>query len=202
MDPILVNEIAKCKWDKKFMVLTTPEDAELDKQKKMEEAVWYSDIFGENMLDLSKLEKKTFANKEALEELHCNHSFKPIHQRKGNYVGSPGAESFQLGTKSKVMAADGAEDGEDEYRNLSPAELIAMLKKHNILPRGAVGSPPNKERSSSGHGAEAEVSGSDSSGSSSSDYDSSSSVESVSMKTTSPPSAGGDTMGRKPGHGE
>ena len=83
MDPILVNSISKCSWDNKSWYLTTPEDAEQEKLKRMEDAAWYSDVFGDNMVDTSKKEKQQFANKEALDELHCDHSFKSIHQKKG-----------------------------------------------------------------------------------------------------------------------
>ena len=200
MDPILVNEIERCQWDEKAMTLTTPEDVENDKMKKMEEAAWYNDVFGDNIFDLRKQEKRTFANKEALQELHCDHSYKSIHKKKGNYVGSPGVESFQVGQKLCEMDVDTMEDGEDSYANLSPAELIAMLKKHNISPRGTVGSPPNVERFGSGRDAEAEESDSSSSGSSSGSD--SSSFESVTLITTSPPSAGGVIARRTPGHGE
>ena len=55
------------------------------------------------------------------------------------------------------MEVNGTEDGEDEFGNLSPAELIAMLKKHNISPSGAVGSPPNIKRSGFGHGTEVKI---------------------------------------------
>ena len=97
MDSILVNEIKKCQWDEKSMVLTTPEELNNGKMKSMEDAAWYSYVFEDNMFDLSKKGKRTFANHEVLDELHCDHSFNSIHQEKGNYMGSPGAESFQIG---------------------------------------------------------------------------------------------------------
>jgi hypothetical protein len=91
----------------------------------------------------------------------------------------------------------------DGFENLSSAELIAMLKKHNISPAGTVGSPPNMERSGSGRGAEEVESSSGSSDSSSaSDSSSDESMSSAGQKDASPPSGGGDTVGRKPGHGE
>jgi len=80
MDPILVNSIGKCKWDEKLWVLETPEDAENEKRRAMENAAWYNDEFGDHMVDTSKKEKREYANKEALDELHGDHSFKTIHQ--------------------------------------------------------------------------------------------------------------------------
>ena len=201
MDPMLVAEVKNCVWDEQTRTLTTPADAEEEKKKKMEEAAWYSDVFGDNMLDMSRQEKASFAQKEALEELHCDHSYKSIHQKKGNYVGSPGAESFQVGQRQVGTAGEDEEMADEGFENLSPAELIAMLKRHNISPRGPVGSPPNSERSGSGHDAEAEESDSSSSSSDSSN-ESSHSVESVTPTGTSPSSAGGVTMGRESGHGE
>jgi hypothetical protein len=83
------------------------------------------------------------------------------------------------------LEVDEEEDGE-EYKNLSPAELIALLKQHNITPKGAVGSPPNSERSGSGRSIEDGESESGSSGaSSSSGGSSSSSVMSVTKDATS-----------------
>jgi hypothetical protein len=84
MDPILVNMVSECKWDEKLMILTTPEDAENEKIRAMEEAAWYNDEFGDHMVDTSKKEKVPYASKEALDDLHCEHSFKTIHQKKGN----------------------------------------------------------------------------------------------------------------------
>jgi hypothetical protein len=80
MDPILVDSIGKCKWDEKLWVLETPEDAENEKRRAMENAAWYNDEFGDHMVDMSKKEKREYANKEALDELHGDHSFKTIHQ--------------------------------------------------------------------------------------------------------------------------
>ena len=91
------------------------------------------------------------------------------------------------------------EEGEgDIFDNMSPAELIALLRKHKVSPKGTVGSPPNSKWSGSSRDAEVESSSGSSSGSSSSG---SSSAESM-MKNTSPPSAGGSTASHKPGHGE
>jgi hypothetical protein len=78
MDPILVNSIGGCKWDKKLWVLETPEDAENEKHRAMESAAWYNDEFGDHMVDTSKKERREYANKEALDELHGDHSFKTI----------------------------------------------------------------------------------------------------------------------------
>jgi uncharacterized membrane protein YgcG len=195
MDPILVNSIEQCKWDAETRVLTTPEDEENEKAKLMEEAAWYNDEFGDHMVDTSKKEKAAFATKEALAELNCDHSFKSIHQKKGNYVGSPDAESFQLGSSKKPMEVDSDGDDDEEYLNLSQEELIALLKKSKLEAKKTVGSQPNSERSGSGSSVEGSESSSGSSGSSSS----SSSVESMTNKATSPSSGEGNSAARKPG---
>jgi hypothetical protein len=128
MDPILVNSIEKCKWDAETCVSTTLEDAENDKIKAMEEAAWYNDEFIYHMVDTSRKEKAAYATKEALEELNCDHSYKSIHHKKGNYVGSPDVESFQLGSSKKPVDVDGDDSMNEECKNLSSAELIALLK--------------------------------------------------------------------------
>jgi hypothetical protein len=50
MDPILVNGIDKCSWEKEHWIMTTPEDAENEKLKAIEEAAWYNDEFGDHMV--------------------------------------------------------------------------------------------------------------------------------------------------------
>jgi hypothetical protein len=198
MDPILVNSIGQCKWDAETSVLTTPEDAEYEKVKAIEEAAWYNDEFGDHMVDTSRKEKATYATKEALEELNCDHSFKSIHHKKGNYVGSPDAEFLQLGSRKKPMEVDTEEGSiEEEYKNLSSAELIALLKQAKLGNKGTVGSQPNSEWSGSGSSVEGSES---SSGSFSASPSSSDGVESVTNATSSP-SGGDNTEARKPGQG-
>eukprot|EP00956_Cyclotella_meneghiniana_P025889 scaffold54940_cov39-Cyclotella_meneghiniana.AAC.1 len=194
MDPVLVADIEKCSWDNETMVLTTPDDEEIGKKMKMEEAAWYVDMF-EDDGDDSKKKKIAFASKEALDELHCDHSFKSIHQRKGTSATLSKEESNKVGSADNPMQVeDDVSAGEKQYENLSPEELVALLKKHNITPQGTVGPPPNFERSETGTGEEANES-SDSSGSSSgsSGSGSSSSSNGSSQKNTSPSSAEGNT---------
>ena len=167
MDPVLVADIEKCNWDNETMVLTTPDDEEIGKKMKMEEAAWYVDMF-EDDVDDSKKKKIAFASKEALDELHCDHSFKSIHQKKGTSATSSNGESEKAGSADNPMQVENdASVGERQYENLSPEELVALLlKKHNITPQGTVGPPPNSGRSGTGTGEEA-MESSDSSGSSS-----------------------------------
>jgi hypothetical protein len=197
MDPTLVNSIGECAWDEKLMVLTTPEDAENDKMRAMEEAAWYNDEFGDHMVDTSKKEKVPYASKEALDDLHCEASFKTIHQKKGTQSAEVSeGEVFKLGIKSKPMEVDSDGDHDEEYLNLSHAELIALLKKSKLDAKKTVGSQPNSERSGSGSSDEGSESSSGSSGSGSSG---SVSVESVTNKATSPSSVEGNSAARKPG---
>ena len=138
---------------------------------------------------------------EALDELHCDHSFKSIHQRKGTPANSSKVDSEKAGSADNPMQVeDDASVGERQYENLSPEELVALLKKHNITPQGTVGPPPNSGRSGTGTGEEA-MESSDSSGSSSgsSRSGSSSSSNGSSQKNTSPSSVEGNTAA--PGSG-
>ena len=48
-DPSLFHSVPQCTWDKKTRVLTTPEDKEREKEKKLEDAAWYNNAFGEMM---------------------------------------------------------------------------------------------------------------------------------------------------------
>jgi hypothetical protein len=198
MDPILVNMVGRCKWDEKLMVLTTPEDEEMEKNRKMEEAAWYKDEYGDHMVDTSKKEKVAYASKEALDDLHCEHSFKTIHKKKGNQSTDVSeGEAFKVGSKTKPMEVELDGDEDEEYLNLSAAELIALLKKTKLEAKKAVGSQPNSERSGSGSSVEGEESSDGSSSASSGS--SSSSVASVTKNATSPSSGEGNSAARKPG---
>lgn len=197
VDPGLVNAIEDCKWDEKNQVLFTPEDEEQEKMKAIEEAAWYNDEFGDHMVDSNKKEKMQYASKEALDELNCDHSYKLFHQKKGNYVGSPDAPSFQVGGKSMevdILSDDEVEEVAVDYEKMSHAELVKLLKKHTIS--NSKGSPPSDKEGSEGSGS--------SSGSSSSSGTSGSSVKDAEKEKegTSPPSGGGNTEARKPGQGE
>jgi hypothetical protein len=163
----------------------------------MESAAWYNDEFGDHMVDTSKKERREYANKEALDELHGDHSFKTIHQKKGKRSEMSEGEAFRPGSQAKPMEVDSDGDDDEEYANLSSEERIALLKKTKLqAKKKAVGSQPNSERSGSGSSVEGEGS---SSGSSSADSGSSSSVESMTDKAASPSSAEGNTAARKPG---
>ena len=94
------------------------------------------------------------------------------------------------------MEVESDGDHDEEYLNLSHAELIALLKKSKLDAKKTVGSQPNSERSGSGSSDEGSESSSGSSGSGSSG---SVSVESVTNKATSPSSVEGNSAARKPG---
>jgi hypothetical protein len=151
------------------------------------------------MVDMSKKEKLKYASKEALDELNCDHSYKSVHQKKGNYVGSPDAPSFQLGGKS--MEEDGSkedevEEEEEVLEKMSHSELVELLKKHKISAKSKGSPPSDEEGSGSGHSVE----GSSSSGSY--EEDSVVSVDSSdAADETSPPSDGGSTVAPESGHG-
>jgi hypothetical protein len=208
VDASLCNTIDDCKWEDKGWVLTTPEDEENDKLKAIEDAAWYNDEFGDHMVDTSKKEKLKYASKEALDELNCDHSYKSVHQKKGNYVGSPDAPSFQLGGKSRKGADEVMEEGDSEEEEgvelakMSHADLVKLLKKHNIT-SNSKGSPP-KDDEGSGFGRNAE--GDSSSGSYETDSGASTDGSDVEVvenpDETSPPSGGGSTVAPGSGRGE
>jgi hypothetical protein len=204
VDPSLVNMIGECKWQEKDWVLTTQEDEENEKVKAIEDAAWYNDEFGDHMFDTRKKEKTKYAPQEALDELNCDHSYKSVHMRKGNYVGSPDAPAFQVGGKSvECIDADDDESVEAEetdWEKMSHAELVKLLKAHKLSSKNKGSPPSDEERSGSGRSVEADESSESSFGSSSSSSGSSSSDEK--MEETSPPSDGGSTAARKPGYGE
>jgi hypothetical protein len=182
--------------------------------EKLEEAAWYKDEFGDHMVDTSRKEKKKFAGKEALDELNCDYSFKSVHYKTGNYVGSPGEATIDLGKKrgtasdevdltkegeDSEVEADGENVGEIDYSGLSSAELIALLQKHKIAP-GNKGSPPNGN-STAGTGGGSEESDDESSSSSSSTSDDSDSDSEMDV-SASPSSVEGKTADPKPVSGE
>jgi hypothetical protein len=95
-----------------------------------------------------------------------------------------------------MMEVDSDGDDDEEYKNLSAAELIVLLKKTKLEAKKAVASQPNSERSDSGSSVEDKES---SKGSSIVNSRSSSSVESITNKATSPSSGEGNSAARKPG---
>lgn len=114
---------------------------------KMEETAWNVAIISTDDDRGCKKKKIAFANKEALEELHCDHSFKSIHKKKGTSAESSDGDMKNTGSRENPMDVDGDEKvGDKKYENLLPAELLAMLKQHKV------GSPPNSERSETGSG--------------------------------------------------
>jgi hypothetical protein len=182
------------------MVLTLPEDKELEKNRKMEEVAWYKDEYEDHMVDASKKEKVAYASKEALDDLHCEHSFKTIHKKKGNQsTDASEGEAFKVGGNSKPMEVESDGDNDEEFQNLSAEELIALLKqtKLELKVKAAVGSQPNSERSGSGSSVEGGESSDDPSSASSGS--SSSGIGSVTKNATSPSSGEGNSATRKPG---
>ena len=99
------------------------------------------------------------------------------------------------------MEVEDDEVGGEEFGNLSPKELIAMLKKHNITPKGTVGSSPNSEWFEDRAGVEETGSSDSSSSSGGSSSSRNSSSLSASGKNTSPSSAEGNTAVPDPGRG-
>jgi hypothetical protein len=181
IDPIFVREIDGCNWNAETRVLTTPQDVENEKSAAMESAAWYKDVFGDNVFDLSKKEKPKKMSAAELEDLHAEHSVKTATKQHGRYEGSPGAETFVVGQKTrKATSVSAAQDEDVDLDQYSREELLELLRKAKISPQGK-GSQPRTAKAGEGSsdvddGSSISESGSSSSGSSE-DSSSSSSVE-------------------------
>lgn len=164
-----MNAIEECKWQEKEWVLTTPEDEEQKKMKAMEDAALYNDKFGDHMVDTSRKEKLKYVSKEALNELNCDHWYKSVHQKKGNYVGLLNAPTFQVSGKS-MEGYSSVEEATEKTRleTMSHAELVKLLKKHKTTAYSKGSAPSDDERPGSGRSDEEDSSSESLSGSSSS----------------------------------
>ena len=92
-----------CTWDTKNKVLSTPEDKNRENEKKLEQAAWYGDKYGDFMPggNTKKKEKQLLVDPENIYDLDGVHSVKAINMKsvqhntitKG-YGRSPGALTF------------------------------------------------------------------------------------------------------------
>ena len=103
----------------------------------MENAAWYKDVFGDNVFDMSKKEKTKKMSAAELEDFHAEHSVKTASKQQGHYEGSPGAETFVVGQKSgKATLFSTAQAEDEELEQYSREELLELLRKANISPKG------------------------------------------------------------------
>ena len=188
--PALLHEIPSCKWDATTKVLTTPKTQADAKRSEIEDAAWYKDEYGAHMTESGRKEKKNYANKDMLYDLDKAQSVTTIHARPGGtYAGTPGADTLDLGSKSrkgKDIEADDVSLDLSALSELSKAELLEIIrKKKSALPRSKGSAPIDLSRPQSETNEDA------SSSSNESDSDSSSTSSDGESSTGSSEASGG-----------
>ena len=165
-DPTLIHATSQCKWDSTTKMLETPQDLEAKKEKQMEDANFYVDIFGQFMK--GKKEEKVYIDPENMFDLDGEASVKSIRRKPADadkkptrYGSSPGAPIFQVGGKKKqegVNVETVESDSNDveevkatasasaNFATLSREELIACLQKANISHQSTGSAPNNGKR--------------------------------------------------------
>lgn len=195
MDPTLVKEVPKCKWEASTWVLTTPQDEANAKLAAIESAAWYKDEFGENIVDMEGKEKKAYSSKEQLEELYDEKSHKTVSKKAG---AKTAVEFGDVRDIDDVMAEEdgGGEEEEDEadLSKLTKEQLIERLMRKAEINSNS-GSRPSRS-STAADAANSDDSGSSYTGSSGS------SATSSEVEDVSPPSAGGNTGRPASAHSE
>ena len=195
MDPTLVKDIDKCKWDAVAKVLTSPQDEENERMAVIEKAAWYKDEFGGSLFEMGGKEKKEFSTREQLEDLYKeDQSFHTVTKKKGTPAKGKGqGVGFADGTVGK-MSAGGHEGGTEDLSMLTKEQLIERLMRNADITSNS-GSQPSRTSSAAG---EVHSIDGDESGSSSGSYSSGSSENS----SESLPSGGGKTVRLSSAHSE
>ena len=154
VDPELIKEIGKCKWDKKKLALITPKDAEEANKKKLEEAAWYQKDYGVKLSTGGKKpwQKEEIMAPEKVFTLGDKRTYTTLYGRVGIYSGSPGAATLDLGRNRTKPARVDVDDNDDEvsvmsnrtiYTNMtepegySKEELCEMLREMCISRRSS-----------------------------------------------------------------
>jgi hypothetical protein len=147
MDPLLCQQINKCKWVTETKKLVLPKDKEQAAAKALSDAAWYKDEFVGHMADARKKQQpEEFADKDFMYDHDAEKSINTIHEKKGKkvYKGSPNAPTFSLGRPNEVPASEEADDI-SEISALSKDELVKLCKSLQIKSKAAKptkGSPP------------------------------------------------------------
>eukprot|EP00956_Cyclotella_meneghiniana_P029164 scaffold69908_cov39-Cyclotella_meneghiniana.AAC.1 len=196
MEPTLMKEIDKCKWDVKELTLTTPQDEENAKMASIEKAAWYKDEFGESLFDMEEKEKKEFATKEQLEDLYReDKSFQTVTKKKDSPAGSTAQQGVGFDDGVSVLSEGVNSQGKEDLSKLTKEQLIEKLMSRAEI-ASTSGSQSGRKSSAAGgvHGKDSD--GAESISSSSSHSDSSGSN---SMSTSSDE---GKSVESTPAHGE
>eukprot|EP00956_Cyclotella_meneghiniana_P000636 scaffold685_cov48-Cyclotella_meneghiniana.AAC.2 len=202
MDPTLMKEIEKCKWDVKELVLTTPQDEENAKTMSIEKAAWYKDEVGESLFDMAEKEKKEFSSKEQLEDLYKeDKSFQTITKKKDSPAGAAAQQGVGFDDGVSVVSETGGSGGQEDLSKLTKEQLIERLMSKAEIASNSGSQPGRKSMAVDGvRGKDGDEVESISSGSSASS-DNSSDSSSVGS-STSPPSGGGKSAESTSARGE
>ena len=196
MEPTLMKEIDKCKWDVKELTLTTPQDEENAKMASIEKAAWYKDEFGESLFDMEEKEKKEFATKEQLVDLYReDKSFQTVTKKKDSPAGPTAQQGVGFDDGISVLSEGGKIQDKEDLSKLTKEQLIEKLMSRAEIASTSGSQPGRKSPAAGGvHGKDSGEAESISSGSSDSD-----SSGSGSMSTSS---GEGKSVESTPAHGE
>ena len=92
VDPELMKEIGQCKWDKKTLALSTPNDAEKANKMKLKEAAWYQKDYGVKLCTGGKKpwQKGEIIAPENVFTYGDERTYRTLVERVETYAGSPG----------------------------------------------------------------------------------------------------------------
>jgi hypothetical protein len=143
MDPLLCQQINKCKWVTETKKLILPKDKEAAAAKELSKAAWYKDEFGG--VGKQKQEEE-FADEEFMYDQDADKSVKTIHEKKGGgtvYKGSPNAPTFSVGRPNEIPAGEETGDDVSEISALSRDDLVKLCKSLQLKAKNPTkGSPP------------------------------------------------------------
>ena len=67
--PALNHDAGTCTWGSSKKTVTTPDDAEREQQKMIEDAAWYKDEYGVHMSTKGRQKKKEYVSPEMLYDI-------------------------------------------------------------------------------------------------------------------------------------
>jgi hypothetical protein len=142
MDPLLCQQINKCKWETSTKKLILPQDKEAAALKELSKAAWYKDEFGGAT---RKQKEEEFADEDFMYDQDAEKSVKTIHEKKGNskvYKGSPDAPTFSVGRPNEIPAGEEAGDDVSEISAMSRDDLVKLCKSLQIKAKKPTKGPP------------------------------------------------------------
>ena len=98
----LNHDAGTCTWGSSKKTVTTPDDAERERQQLLEDAAWYKYLYGAHMSTKGRQKKKKYASPEMMYDIDGEKYVKAIHENPGKgYAGTPGAATIDLQSKPK-----------------------------------------------------------------------------------------------------